>query len=517
MSPAMRLSKTNANPSIFRRSGGILLHPTSLPGNFGIGELGGQALRWIDFLKQSGCGLWQILPLGPTGYGDSPYQCFSSFAGNPNLISLELLYQENLLDQKDFENAPNFVSERVDYGLLIPWKAHMLYRAYQNFRQRRLPQMRADFEEFCAQQADWLDDFALFMALKQVHQGRAWMEWDEPLRKRSPRALQSFIAQHEDTIDAYRFQQFVFFRQWSTLRAAANQNGIRIIGDVPIFVAQDSCDVWCNPQLFKLNPQGYPRVIAGVPPDYFSPTGQRWGNPLYNWKAHRQSDFDWWKRRIKHTLTQVDLIRIDHFRGFCACWEIPAHYPTAEKGRWVKSPGKSLFRQLASNLGGELPLIAEDLGVITPDVIELRETFQLPGMKVLQFAFDDHNPANPFLPHNFIPRAVVYTGTHDNDTTLGWYTSAAEGVQAMARRYLPLIDQNPPWQLIQFAWASVACFAIAPFQDFLGLGSEARLNFPGKVGSYWSWRAKEDALDGYLAERIARLNEQYNRRPFDGG
>ncbi|MCX8061034.1 MAG: 4-alpha-glucanotransferase [Anaerolineales bacterium] len=510
----MRSSKTNANPSIFKRTGGILLHPISLPGHWGIGELGDQALRWIDFLKQSSCGLWQILPLGPTGYGDSPYQCFSSFAGNPNLISIELLYQENLLDQTDLKDAPNFSPDRVDFGRLIPWKNHLLNRAYQNFRQRHLSELQEKFETFCAQHTDWLDDFALFMTLKAAHKGRVWMEWDEPYRVRSPKALQAFLATHNEGVDAFRFQQFLFFRQWSEIRTKANEAGIRIVGDVPIFVAQDSCDVWCNPQLFKLNPQGYPRVVAGVPPDYFSPTGQRWGNPLYNWKAHRHTRFDWWKKRIRHALTQVDIIRIDHFRGFCACWEIPAHLPTAEKGRWVRSPGKSLLRLLTAELGGELPFIAEDLGVITPDVIELREAFQLPGMKVLQFAFDGDDPRNPFLPHNYVPLCVAYTGTHDNDTTFCWYASLDERVQEIARNYLPLIDQDPAWQLIRSAWASVAVFAIAPLQDFLRLGSEARLNFPGRVGQYWSWRATEDGLNGHLAEQIAKLNYQYNRHPY---
>ncbi|MCS7247312.1 MAG: 4-alpha-glucanotransferase [Anaerolineales bacterium] len=508
--------RTSASLSKYNRSGGILLHPTSLPGNFGIGELGPQALEWVDFLKQSGCGLWQILPLGPTGYGDSPYQCFSSFAGNPNLISVELLYQEHLLDQSDLQTMPQFSTRRVDYGELIPWKAHLLGRAYANFCQRKLPDLRLEFEEFCASHADWLDDFALFMALKQAHDGRVWMEWDEPYRKRLPQALGEFATQNRALIDAVRFQQFLFFRQWAAVRSAANRSGIRIIGDVPIFVAQDSCDVWCEPHLFKLDSRGYPRVVAGVPPDYFSPTGQRWGNPIYDWKAHSHSNFIWWKRRIKHTLSLVDLVRIDHFRGFCAYWEIPARSPTAEVGRWVKSPGKRLFSQLSAELGGELPFIAEDLGVITSDVIDLRDKFGLPGMKVLQFAFDDHNPRNPFLPHNFVPNCVVYTGTHDNDTTFGWYQSLPEEVRVTVRRYLPLVDQDPAWQMIQYAWASVATFAVAPLQDFLRLGSEARMNHPGKVGSYWGWRVSQEALNGELCDRIRELNERYNRQPHFG-
>jgi len=509
----MRSSRTSANLSKFRRSGGILLHPSSLPGKYGIGELGQQALQWIDFLKQSKCGLWQILPLGPTGYGDSPYQSFSSFAGNPNLLSLEALYQENLLDAADLDELPEFSPQRVDFGVLIPWKTNLLWRAYQNFRRRNPPDLQEEFERFCHYQADWLEDFALFMALKQAHQGRAWMEWDEPFRQRSATALKTFLTQHQALVDSYRFQQFLFYRQWSAVRKAANQAAIQIIGDVPIFVAQDSCDVWCNPQLFKLKANGYPRQIAGVPPDYFSPTGQRWGNPIYNWRVHQETNFDWWKKRIKHTLTQVDLIRIDHFRGFSACWEIPAHLPTAEKGRWVKAPGKSLFSQLVADLGEELPFIAEDLGVITADVVELRERFRLPGMKILQFAFDDHNPRNPFLAHNFSPHCVVYTGTHDNDTTLGWYASVDQQVRDWARFYLPLLDQDPAWQLIQYAWASVAIFAIAPLQDFLRLGSEARLNYPGRHGQYWSWRATDDAINAGLAEQIARLNYLYNRQP----
>jgi 4-alpha-glucanotransferase len=485
-----------------------------LPGPYGIGELGAQAFRWVDFLKQSGCGLWQVLPLGPTGYGDSPYQCFSSFAGNPNLISLELLYQDNLLDQADLSELPEFSPQRVDFGKLILWKNNLLWRAYQNFRQRRPPDLQEKFEQFCQLQADWLEDFALFMALKQAHQGRPWMDWEEPFRRRSVAALRAFLSQNQALVDSFRFQQFLFYRQWSAVRTAANQANIRIIGDVPIFVAQDSCDVWCNPPLFKLKANGYPRRIAGVPPDYFSPTGQRWGNPIYNWKVHRQTKFEWWKKRLKHTLAQVDLIRIDHFRGFCACWEIPAHLPTAEKGRWVKAPGKNLFAQLASELGRDLPFIAEDLGVITEDVIELREKFRLPGMKILQFAFDDHNPRNPFLPHNFSPHCIVYTGTHDNDTSVGWYTDVDASVRDTARLYLPSLDQDPAWQLIEYAWASVAVFALAPLQDFLRLGSEARMNYPGRLGQYWSWRTTDDALTMQLAEQIARLNEKYNRHPL---
>jgi len=410
---------------------------------------------------------------------------------------------------------PDFSPERVDFGKLIPWKANLLNRAYQHFRQHRFPDLQDEFAQFCTAQAEWLEDFALFMALKQAHQGRTWMEWEEPYRQRSPEAIQKFAQRNQTMIDSVRFQQFLFFRQWSALRTAAHEAGIRIIGDVPIFVAQDSCDVWCYPQLFKLNQRGYPRVIAGVPPDYFSPIGQRWGNPIYNWKEHHHSHFDWWKRRFKHTLNQVDFIRIDHFRGFCACWEIPAHLPTAEKGRWVKSPGSRLFRHLKTELGENLPFIAEDLGVITEDVIRLRENFQLPGMKVLQFAFDDHNPRNPFLPHNFSTRCVVYTGTHDNDTTLGWYISLDAPIRAAVKRYLPWIDQDPAWQMIQYAWASVAVFALAPLQDFLRLGSEARFNYPGKIGQYWSWRATPDLLSGQLAAQIAQLNQQYNRQSFE--
>lgn len=497
-----------------KRTGGILLHPTSLPGEWGVGELGQQAFRWIEFLQQSHCGLWQVLPLGPTGYGDSPYQSFSSFAGNPNLISFQWLYQDGLLDQSDYRDHPPFSAQRVDYGILIPWKNERLARAYHHFRQRKPGELQGEFEQFCALHAHWLEDFALFMALKQAHRGRAWMEWDEPYRKRHPIALQTFAEKNRELVDSFRFQQFLFFRQWTAVRKAANAAGIRIIGDVPIFVAQDSCDVWCNPHLFKLKADGTPRVVAGVPPDYFSPTGQRWGNPIYDWRAHRQTDFDWWKKRIRHTLTLVDLIRIDHFRGFCACWEIPAHLPTAEIGRWVKAPGKRLFRRLAIELGGKLPFIAEDLGVITPDVVQLRDSFQLPGMKILQFAFDSQDPRDPFLPHNFFPLCVVYTGTHDNDTTLGWYLSLSDPILETARRYLPALDQDPAWQLIRYAWASVAVFALAPFQDFLRLGSEARMNHPGRVAQYWSWRMTDDSLSPQLAEAIAALNDQYNRHPF---
>ena len=509
----MPSSRTSANLSKFRRSSGILLHPSSLPGKYGIGELGQQALQWIDFLKQSKCGLWQILPLGPTGYGDSPYQCFSSFAGNPNLISLEALYQENLLDAADLDELPEFSPQRVDFGVLIPWKTNRLWRAYQNFRRRHLPELQEEFERFCHHHADWLEDFALFMALKQVHQGRAWMEWDEPFRQRSATALKTFLTQHQALVDSYRFQQFLFYRQWSAVRKAANQAAIQIIGDVPIFVAQDSCDVWCNPRLFKLKANGYPRQIAGVPPDYFSPTGQRWGNPTYNWRVHQETNFDWWKKRIKHTLAQVDLIRIDHFRGFSACWEIPAHLTTAEKGRWVKAPGKSLFSQLVADLGEELPFIAEDLGVITADVVELRERFRLPGMKILQFAFGT-NGEKKFLPHNFVRNCVVYTGSHDNDTTLGWWNSIQNDetdTKNFFMDYTGSTGNDICKDMIRLAYSSIADLVIIPLQDFLRLGSEARMNFPGKPNGNWAWRFKWSQINDELCEEIKRLVEIFER------
>lgn len=492
----------------FTRAAGILLHPTSLPGPFGIGDLGPSAYRFVDWLAGSGCRLWQVLPLGPTGYGNSPYQCFSAFAGNPYLISPELLVRDGLLSEADLNDRPSFPISRVDFGLLIPWKLSLLERAFQRFRAEPAV-LRADFEAFCAENASWLTDYALFMALKESEGDRAWVGWPEPLRRRRPSAIESARRELTVPLSRFSFYQFLFFRQWSALRTYANQKGVQIIGDIPIFVAHDSADVWAHPELFFLDEDGNPTVVAGVPPDFFSPTGQRWGNPLYRWDVHKETSYQWWVDRFRVALRLVDLVRLDHFRGFAGYYEIPAGHPTAEHGRWIPGPASDFFRVLQRSLTQDLPIIAEDLGVITPDVIALRHEFNLPGMKVLQFGFS--GPQNPFLPHNYSPHCVVYTGTHDNDTSRGWFEAASPAERDFALRYLRTNENDFVWDLIRAAWASVAVFAIVPMQDLLGLGGEARMNYPGRPDGNWEWRMDEAALAESARERLGELNYLYGR------
>ncbi len=491
----------------FKRSSGILLHPTSLPGRYGIGDLGPAAYRFVDALASADCRLWQVLPLGPTGYGDSPYQCFSAFAGNPYLISPDLLQEEGLLHAEDLENIPDFPTAQVDYGRVIPWKLQLLARAFE--RLPELPHLQEALEAFWETEKDWLEDYALFMALKEAHQGRPWNEWPEPLRLRHPGTLSAARRDLEPILRRHIFYQFLFFRQWNALRAYAQSKGIEIIGDLPLFVAYDSADVWAHPELFRLDEQGAPIVVAGVPPDVFSATGQRWGNPIYRWETHQAQGFAWWIARLRMALRLADFVRIDHFRGLAACWEIPADWPTAERGAWVPAPGAALLEALQQALGHELPLIAEDLGVITPDVVELRERFHLPGMKILQFGFS--GPDNPFLPHHYPPHCVVYSGTHDNDTAQGWWETAPDAEKDFARRYLPTNGRSFAWDLLRAAWASVAVFAIAPLQDVLGLGGWARMNYPSRPYGNWAWRMEEGAFNEEAIARLREWNYLYSR------
>ncbi len=493
----------------FNRSSGILLHPTSFPGTYGIGDLGPQAMRWIDFLADSGCRLWQVLPLGPTGYGDSPYQCFSSFAGNPYLISPEALLKEDLLHPDDLYDRPRFPAGKVDFGSVISWKLGLLDRSFHRFTSTNSPKLKAEFDQFCAQQAAWLDDFALFMALKESHAGAPWPTWDALLRRRNPQSLQAARQKFDVAIKRQLFRQFIFFRQWNRLHAYAREKGIQIIGDIPIFVAHDSADVWANPELFYLDENGMPTVVAGVPPDYFSPTGQLWGNPLYRWDVHIASGYAWWLSRIRATLQMVDIIRIDHFRGFAGYYEIPADAPTAETGRWVPGPGKDFFTFVRNALG-ELPILAEDLGVITPDVVELRDSFELPGMRIFQFAFGN-GPSYNFLPHHYPVQCVVYTGTHDNDTALGWYQRVDDDERDFYHRYMDRGGSNVSWEMIRGAWSSVAVFALAPLQDFLELDNSARMNYPGNPSGNWTWRMPANALTEKLKARIKEINYLYSR------
>jgi 4-alpha-glucanotransferase len=493
----------------FKRASGILLHPTSLPGPYGVGDIGPRAHRWIEFLSAAGCGLWQVLPLGPTGYADSPYQCFSSFAGNPLLISPDALLKDDLLHPDDLCDHPRFPEEHVDYGTVIPWKLGVLDRSYIRYQHIHSPQLADEMAEFRSKQSAWLDDFALFMAIKEAHGGAPWPTWEKPLRERHPGALAQARKQYDIAIDRQVYRQFLFFRQWAKLLEHAHEKNIQIIGDIPIFVAHDSADVWSNTGLFYLEKDGSPTYMAGVPPDYFSPTGQLWGNPLYRWDVHAANGYQWWLHRIRSTLDMVDIIRIDHFRGFAGYWEVPGGAKTAVKGRWVPGPGKDLFYQIRQSLG-DLPIIAEDLGVITPDVVDLRDTFNLPGMRIFQFAFGN-SPSDPFLPHNYIYNCVVYTGTHDNDTVRGWYERVPEKEKAFYRQYLDRDGSNVAWDMIRGVWSSIAMFGLAPMQDFLDLGNEARMNYPGNPSGNWMWRMSPKAQSPELLAKIKEINYLYSR------
>ena len=498
----------------FERSAGILLHPTSLPGKYGIGEMGPDAYRFVDLLESAGQKFWQVLPLGPTGYGDSPYQCFSAFAGNHNLISTEALLEEGLLVPEDASALPVHDPRAVDYGSLIPSKMALLRKAFSRHAAAPNAALSQELAHFERSNRDWLVSYALFMALKERNGGSSWSEWEEGSRLRRPSVLASARKELADEIALHTFLQFLFFRQWKHLKDYANGHGIRIIGDLPIFIAYDSADAWAERDLFTIDPAGRLLAVAGVPPDYFSATGQRWGNPLYRWSAMADGDFHWWRKRIGRLLGLVDVIRVDHFRGFDAAWEIPASAPTAETGKWVKGPGRKFFRTLEAHLG-ELPIIAEDLGVITSSVVELRTAFGFPGMKILQFAFGP-DMERKFLPHNYERNCVVYTGSHDNDTTRGFFEKAkreASPVYASARRYLGSVGGDLRFDLIRAAYSSVADLVIVPMQDILNLGSEARMNFPGTQGGNWKWRfAWEDLPEG-TAPAYKELTELYDRPP----
>jgi len=493
------------------RGSGIILHPTSLPSPDGIGDLGPEAYRWIDFLHRSGCQLWQVLPLGPTGYGDSPYQCFSAFAGNPYLVSATTLLDQGLLTKADLEDRPNFPLEKVDFGPVIEWKITLLRRCFENFTSRGNPDLQAEFDIFRDAHKDWLAPYATFMAIKEKQGGVAWNEWPQALRKRETKALTQFIKDSTQAIEFQSFQQFLFHRQWDALRGYAHENGIRIIGDIPIFVAYDSADVWMNKDLFYLDEEGLPKVVAGVPPDYFAETGQLWGNPLYNWEFHQAHGFQWWLARMQAVLNQVDIVRLDHFRGFEAYWEVPFGNDTAVEGRWVKGPGEDFLRVIKEKLG-ELPIIAEDLGLITEPVKQMRDRFNLPGMKILQFAFAS-DPDDDFLPHNYPVNCVAYTGTHDNNTTRGWYESAPAREQDFCRRYLARSGSDIAWSMIRILWRSVAAWVLSPMQDLLSLGYWARMNYPGTASGNWTWRMHPDAINEGLTDRLHETNYLYGRLP----
>jgi 4-alpha-glucanotransferase len=504
----------------FSRSSGVLLHPTSLPGRFGIGDLGPQAYAFADFLAASGQSLWQMLPLGPTGYGDSPYACYSAFAGNTLLVSPDRLADDGLLKSDGLAEIAGSADGRVDFEAVHKSKDRILRHAFAAFNNESDQDRRPAFQEFCRRHGAWLDDYALFRALKDAHGGIAWNGWDPALVRREPGAIRAAQDELSEQIEAQKFYQFLFFGQWFDLKGYCNDRGIKIVGDIPIFVAHDSADVWTNPDQFKLHPNGTPVVVAGVPPDYFSKTGQLWGNPLYDWERMRADGFDWWIERVRATLQTVDIVRIDHFRGFVACWEIPGGDQTAEHGGWVEAPGRELFIAIRDALG-ELPVIAEDLGVITPEVEKLRDDFGFPGMRILQFAFSS-DVKNHDLPHNYHANVVVYSGTHDNDTTVGWFQSVAgegstrdaaqiETEREFCLNYLNSEGKEISWDFIRAVFASVADTAVVPLQDLLGLGTEARMNLPNSTAGNWSWRFKADALNDELAKRLRELTALYGR------
>lgn len=503
------------------RTSGLLLHPTSLPGPFGIGDLGAEAYRFADFLAEAGQRIWQVLPLGPTGYADSPYQCFSAFAGNPLLISPQEMVQAGVLSHEDLTAAPVFPDERVDFAAVISWKRDLLRRAYETFRERATEAQRAGFDAFCRDHADWLDDFALFMALKEQHNYVSWVEWEKPLALRDPTAMDQARDDLADAIATCKFAQYQFFTQWDALRGYCRDRRISIVGDMPIYVAHDSADVWANRELFQLDKAGNPTVIGGVPPDYFSRTGQRWGNPLYHWDRLAASGYAWWVKRFRAALRLCDLVRIDHFRGFEAYWEVPARYQTAVKGRWVPGPREALFEALRQEFGDAgasartLPIIAENLGIITPEVEALRERFGLPGMAVFQFGYGRDARSSGFPLHAYVRNLVAYTGTHDNDTLLGWWATMRRdrAFRDYVKRYLATNGREFNWVAIRALMASVANTVIFPLQDVLGLGHEGRMNRPGRPGGNWVWRYRAGSLTPELACRLRDLAETYGRIP----
>ncbi|MEA3468505.1 MAG: 4-alpha-glucanotransferase [Thermodesulfobacteriota bacterium] len=496
-----------------QRTSGILLHPTSLPSEWGVGDFGPAAYEFIDFLHTSGQCIWQMLPLGPTGYGDSPYQTLSAFAGNPMLISPDVMVEEGLLHDVDIVK-PAFPDEYVDFADVIPFKYELLKKAYNNFLADKPAAIVKRYRQFCTKHAHWLDDFCLFAALKGYHQGKPWTRWPRELVQRNPKALSIWSQKLENEIGRNRFNQFLFFDQWTKLHSYANSHGIRIIGDLPIFVAHDSSDVWSHQEWFYLDKLGTPTVVAGVPPDYFSETGQRWGNPLFNWNQLKQEGFSFWIKRFEMLSFMFDYIRIDHFRGFASYWEIPADEKTAINGTWKKGPGAELFLAIEREIGNDVPIIAEDLGVITPDVTEMLDELGFPGMAILQFGFEaveEGLNSSAFLPHNHLRNQVVYTGTHDNDTVRGWWDKQPEEVRDFTRRYLNTDGTVIHRDMIRTALASVAALAIFPLQDLFGLGNEGRMNLPGRSDGNWQWRFAKQDLSSDLADDLLQMTRLYER------
>lgn len=502
-----------------QRRAGILLHPTSLHGPFGIGDLGPQCLQFLNWVKDAGLTYWQVLPLGPTGFGDSPYQCFSAFAGNPLLISPQLLIEQELAEPA-WATPCNGDPTQVDYGSVIGWKNDLLKKVHEKFVKEQPKELVSEYQAFQKRKdiKIWLADYALFRVCKDLNDGKSWCEWDTPLRTRDKKTLTAVIKNNTESLDFHGFLQFLFFKQWDKVREEARERHIEIIGDVPIYVAYDSADTWANQEMFQLDEKGYPTHVAGVPPDYFSETGQLWGNPLYNWEKLKDTKYKWWLERMQSCFSLVDIVRLDHFRGFAGYWSVPFGEETAVNGQWVKGPGEHFFTAIKRKFKN-MPIIAEDLGEISPDVHQLRDKLDLPGMKIMQFAFGAAQ-ADPVIPdpnhhfhlHNHIPNCVVYTGTHDNDTTMGWYRNTSKPEeQHHLRVYLATDGNLANWDLIRLAFMSVANTAIAPMQDFLGLEGEARMNFPGQAQGNWCWRMTEDQLNWDLAFRIKDFTLLFQR------
>ncbi len=515
--PMLNLSEYFVSFDFQTRCSGVLLHPSSLPGPHGSGDFGPAAYHFVDWLQSAGQTLWQMLPLNPVGPGNSPYASVSAFACNPLLIALEPLITKGWLAPLPESGLPGFTANQVDYGRVIPWRMAQLRSAWQGFCQHASDDDRLAFGDYCEREQAWLDDYALFMALDQLNNPpgqafRAWCDWDPAIAQRQARAMTDACAQYAQEIAFWQFVQWCFDDQWRALRSYARSRGIFMIGDLPIFVAHHSADCWARPDLYQLDQQGLPEVVAGVPPDFFSPTGQRWGNPLYRWEVFEKEGFAWWIARLKRQLALADVVRIDHFRGFAGYWEISAACPTAQQGHWVAAPGKALFTAI-QNVLGPIPIIAEDLGVITPDVTQLRDAFSYPGMRIVQFAFCDA-AKNPFLPHNYPANTVAYTGTHDNDTVIGWWAGATEHERTYARIYLGCDESQLHWGMIRAAMASPANTVIVPLQDVLGLDGQHRMNTPGVLGG-WTWRFCRNWVGPDSAKTLAMLSAAFDRASPD--
>lgn len=494
-----------------KRFSGILVHPTSFPSPYGVGDLGDFAYEFVDYLVSAGQTLWQVLPLGPTGYGDSPYQAFSAFAGQPVLISPDKMKEMGLLDDEDLASYPKLPEKFVDYGAVI-WEKNKLFRiAYSNFTKKGdLERIREQFHRFCEENARWLDDYALFMALKDANGGKMWLEWERCMAKPTVAGKRKLIEKYQEEMGYYKMLQFLFFHQWHELKKYANKKGIQIVGDIPIFVSMDSADVWANKKLFMLNADGYPTHVAGVPPDYFSETGQLWGNPLYNWRNHQKEGFQWWIERLKSQLNLVDYVRIDHFRGFESCWAVTYGAENAIEGKWLKGPGEKLFLAIEKALGKNLPVWAEDLGIITKEVESLRDKFRFPGMKILQFAFDDIED-NAMMPEHHKENCICYTGTHDNDTTAGWFRHASKESRKKVNQYISTGAAMVSWAFIRMAMESKAKYVVIPLQDVMSLDSGARMNTPGCAAGNWSWRFERKDLDAFWGEYLKKLTRDNAR------